>query len=168
MHYALGVDNHLRCYNCLRYFDYLIPVISNYTIRCGAYLGYFSWNPMIAPQVFKGLVTFLGKEQWPASLKPNVFFSVFINVQTWRVSRLIVMHQENSAFLNEEKYSYPRSNFPRMESTRTRKTILNGDRTAVVRDSMLVSSRISLGYITLGYTYISHSFYCSGTHHSTC
>jgi hypothetical protein len=41
---------------------------------------------MIAPQVFEGLVTFLGKEQWPASLKPNIFFSVFINVQTGRVS----------------------------------------------------------------------------------
>jgi len=58
---------------------------------------------MIAPQVFEGLVTFLGKEQWPASPKPNIFFSVFINVQTGRVSRLIVMHQENSAFLNEEE-----------------------------------------------------------------
>lgn len=113
-------------------------------------MGYFSRYPMIAPQVFEGLVTFLGKEQWPASLKPNIFFSVFINVQTGRVSRLIVMHQENSAFLNEEEYSYPRSNFPRMESTCTRRTILDRDRTAVVRDSMLVSKQNFVGICHIG------------------
>ena len=150
MHYALGDDNYLRCYNCLCYFAYLIPIISNNTIRSGAYLGYFSRYPMIAPQVFEGLVTFLGKEKWPAALKPNIFFSVFINVQTGRVSRLIVMHQENSAFLNEEEYSYPRSNFPRMESTCTRRTILDRDRTAVVRDSMLVSKQNFVGICHIG------------------
>lgn len=60
---------------------------------------------MITPQTFKGLVTFIGKVKWPASPEPDIFLSVFIDIKTGRIRCFVVTHQEDGAFLNEEKYT---------------------------------------------------------------
>jgi len=48
-------------------------------------------------------MSLLREIKWSASPQPYIFFAILVNIEAWRVSGLIVVHEEHSALLDEEK-----------------------------------------------------------------
>lgn len=101
-----------------------IPIISNHTIRSGADLSNLSWNALLPPQSFQSSVTNFVQKQRSSSSQTRVLFSVFVYIDTGGVCRFVVVHQEDSALLNQKEHSNARSILPCVQGTGTRRTRL--------------------------------------------
>ncbi|VEU39719.1 unnamed protein product [Pseudo-nitzschia multistriata] len=81
----------------------LIPVVSDDPVRSGSNLGYLARNSLLSPELFEGAEAGVVQEQRPTAPEAGIFLPVFVDVETGRISRLVVVHQKHRALLDQKE-----------------------------------------------------------------